>query len=274
LATRDLVDPTAVLEAQKLALDNGTALLKGLTPAAVNAAIAKAERWFAIIQGNRMAGFMQVSEQPVQRKGAQGVQVNLRMVVVDPNGVKLFTNQELYSSADRSFSRWETVSLVKEGATEKGREHQFGTKTNEALVVQRVIGQHEIESRNHKVPEDCYVPLAMAQLLPRLLDRRMPGNYDFAQYNPTTSDVEIRSLRVVGPEKLALSGRSYDTVLLTDRMAADMPEMKVYVDAAGLPLKIISSDDFGAVTVYQQTTAEAILARFAAEWKEFPPPSP
>ncbi len=268
VGTLKFFDPTVAQAKHKADLARGEKVLASITRASLGAAVAKRDYWLMIQQGGKWVGFSHGTEALASRERTHGVVVTSQVVLAPRGGAKLFRKQELYASFDRKVEKWETVSLRIDTKGQKTSHREFGIKQNELLLVQTVIGPSATRDYSRTVPvQASYAPLAIARLLSRLIDRSKVEAYAFAQFNPTTRDFDMRTIKVVGPAPIDIGGQRYNAVLLLDQMAIDAPATKVYVDSAGLPLKIISED--GAVL--QQTTPAAVRVRFPDEWKELWP---
>ncbi len=265
--SRGCIDTLSVFDAEatraKLESDlaRGAVELERLTAAKLAGALSRREYWMAVLKDGGMVGFVHVTESPAAREGTKGFEIVTEAATRDGDQGRTLVRQEAYCSFDRTVAKWMLFSIDVEDQIETGRRHLFGLLQNDMLIVQRVIGPHQTQSKTRTLPHGVYAPMAMAPLLPRLIDRTRAGSYAFAQYNPSTEDLDMRTLTVVGAETVVLGGRKFPATLLTDQPAIGAPATKLYVDGAGLPLKIVRPDG----SVLQQTTAEAIRSQFAIE---------
>jgi len=268
VGTLKLFDATAARKKHKAHLARGGKVLASITRASLGAAVAKRGYWLMIQQGGKWVGFCHVVEKSASRERTDGVLVLSEFVLAPAGGAQVFRRRDMYAAFDRTVEKWETYTLRIDTDGKQTSHTELGMKQNEVLLVQTVLGRATTKDYSRKIPlQGSYVPQAMERLLGRLIDRREGGAYAFGQYNSATRDFDMRTISVIGPTRVDVGGRMYDAVLLHDQMAIDAPATKVYLDAAGLPLKVVSED--GAVL--QQTTAAAVKARFPAAWKRFWP---
>lgn len=266
MATLELHDPTATREQLHLDLEAGRALLEQLTVERLAAAAAPEEYWLGIQHDGRLIGFSRYQEQPFSALNSAGVLVVSDLVVMPPGGPVSLSKREMYASHDVEAERWERYELTRSSDGGERVHHEFAIKQRNVLLLQTVIDLHNTENQQRRLPAGgFYLPQAFSPLLPRLVDRSRPGqSYAFAMYNPASGGIDMRTIKVVGPRTIAVSGQSFQATLLEDRMAQDAPVVQVYVDEAGLPLQIVSEDG----TTIQRTTGEALRARFPREWQE------
>lgn len=264
LATLELFDPEAFRKKREQDLAAGAKLLEGLSPASLNQALAPRDYWLAILKGERMIGFVHYHEEAADRLDSRGLLVVSETVVAETNQPEVMTKRSMYASADRTVEKWDTYAVVTPPGGQAQVSRQYGIKQADVLLIQDVLSASRTKDHTKKLPVEIYVPQAMEPLLARLIDRTQPGAYAFAVYGPATDGIEMRTITVIGPEKINLGGRSFDAVRLTDQLAADAPLTQVWVDAAGLPLKVVSEDGM----MLQATTAEAVQARFPQQWQK------
>ena len=91
-----------------------------------------------------------------------------------------------------------------------------------------------------------------------------PQSFAFAVYNPAAHDFDLRTIQVVGPEKITLGGRELQATRLTDQMAADAPVANVWVDAKGILLRMRTAEGL----TLERAEKKAVIAKFAAELVE------
>jgi hypothetical protein len=76
-------------------------------------------------------------------------------------------------------------------------------------------------------------------ILPRLIDLSKPAGYAFASYSSQDNKFKLRTITVIGPEKITLDGRQIDAIHLTDvEEANEESASDLWVDAKGMPLRI------------------------------------
>ncbi len=260
IQTLRFFDPTAARKKRQAELARGAAVLESLTPARIRQAVAKRDYWLVIIAKGKMLGFIHYTEKTASREHTQGVLVTSEMVIKAKSGPRSITRQDMYASFDRKIERWETTTAVPGG---KQLDYELGLKQNELLALQHIRRGLVPKDSSLKAPTKIYLPLAMSPMLPRLLDRTKPGTYAFAQYDSRRRTFALRTVEVVGPRKITIGNRSFDTVLMRQQMSPDDPKADVYLAANGLPLKVVPAE--GATL--QQTTAEAVRRGFPEEWQ-------
>lgn len=282
LKTMRFVDPEAARALREQQLSRGAALLERLDRDDIVRQVAPRDYWLAILVDGKLRGFSYFQEQVTYRDGEQGLSVLNKTAFVNEDQT-ILSRQEMFATFDRRMGNWQASNVILQDGKEIARDKRFGIKQAELLLVQTEVAPGELRDTKHKVPTGIFVPMALTPVLPRLvassyLLEGLPealqrldtkggegGAFGFAYYSSVTDRIEMRTLQMQGPRNLTISGRSYQAQLLEDQMSADAEPAEVYLGADGLPLKIISRDPNGRVTVLQQTTGEAIRKHFADE---------
>lgn len=266
-------DPTAIRASLEAARERAEQLLKALTREKVLSVLSREDYWMAAVRGDRVVGFMHFTESIAYQGKQEGVQVMVQSAFLADDGSRVLSRQEMFSTADRVNERWEQrgITLGADG-NDVGRHRQFAARQHNQLVVQTVTGPHDTISQVKQIPESICLPLAFSPLVGRLVEKTPGAQYAFAQYDPANEEVAMRVVRVVGPANVNIGAQAYGVTEIEDRPDVDGPLTKLYIDAAGLPLKWVTTDAAGRQTVVQRTTAAAIAQRFAAELKRFEMP--
>jgi len=269
-ATLRVFDAEKTRAALEKDLARGAKALSEAAPPTIRRILAQRDYWLAIVRDGKTVGFVHVTEAPAARNRTEGIRVVTEMAYVGANRVRTLIRDDSYAAFDRSLERWEFFSVEVDGDVERNRHHEFGLQQDQLLVVQTVVGPHHTRSHQREIPRGIYLPKTLGVLAPRLIDRSKPGSWAFAQYDPATREVEMRTLTVKGPQSIKLGGKTFKAVEMTDRLGLGAPTVTMFLDAAGLPLKVVRPDG----SVFQQTTGEAIRARFERELQMLQPVAP
>ena len=157
----------------------------------------------------------------------------------------------------------ERVRITGEGKGAR-RIVQETLKDRNTLLAQVSEKGRPAQVRRRTVPEalmPTYLPRALDLVALRLIDLSKPHAVAFAVYNPVAYDFDLRTIRIVGPEKITLGGRQLSAIRLTDQMAADAPVASLWVDSKGLLLRMRMADGM----TLERVEKETVISQYAAE---------
>ena len=261
-----LFDPTPALVERGEGLKRGSEALGKLSEKLLRQMLEAKVRYFTIRRAGKTVGFLRFSESFAERDRVQGVWIVRYGMLKAASGPRQLTREELFATADRSVERCKRVLIEGEGKAAR-RITQETLKDRNILLAQVRQKGLPTQSRRRTVPKTllpAYLPRAFDLVALRLIDRSKPRSFAFAVYNPAAHDFDLRTIRIVGPEKITLGGRQLSATRLTDQMAADAPVANVWVDSKGLLLRMRTAE---GLTV-ERAERKAVIGKFAAELLE------
>ncbi|MHC4717940.1 MAG: hypothetical protein ACYS5V_13280 [Planctomycetota bacterium] len=267
-ATLRLFDPVAARRQRADSLARGAKVLAGWTDAKLRALLSPRPGYYTMVLAGRVIGFLRVTEaigRPFD--GATGLWVVRWGCLKAPDQPRQLIHEELFCTADRQVEQWRHALMNGEGRSAT-RSFQEGIKQGNVLLVGSRARGRPPQSKKFVMPEPirgAYLPGAMSILVPQLIDRSKPTLYGFAVFNPVAGGFDLRTVRVVGPEGLSVSGRTVKATRLTDQKADDAPQTDVWVDAAGRLLRTRAPDKG---VVIQRSSQAAVVRLFATEMVE------
>ncbi|HUS90219.1 MAG TPA: hypothetical protein VM695_00170 [Phycisphaerae bacterium] len=259
-STLRLTDPKSLAAARQEGLQRGTALLKGLSAQKLSAAAAAGPRWYLYQRTGRDVGFLYLVEEVGARGSERGVTVRTFARLELKDGQVLHLRREMFAPADRASEQWSETAVVWQGGKAVRRMSEEGAKRGAAITC-KVDAGGKSTTRQKPVPaatDACYLPRAMAPLLPRLVDLAKPAAYAFATYTTAADDFDMRTFTVIGPEKITLGAKTMEAVRASDQVAADAEAAALHLAPDGTLLRMRT--DMGIVM--EQATPGAVLRRF------------
>lgn len=258
-----LFDATPSLVERGASLKRGSTVLGKLSEKLLREKLEAKARYFTIQRSGKTVGFLRISEGMAQRERTRGAWI-VRCGAMEVAGApKQLTREELFATPDCSVERCKRILIAGEGKDPR-RITQETLKDRNTLLAQVSEKGRPTQGRRRTVPETlmpAYLPRAFDLVALRLIDLSKPRAIAFAVYNPVAHDFDLRTIRIVGPEKITLGGRQLSAVRLTDQMAADAPVASLWVDSKGLLLRMRTAD---GVTLERAEKA-AVIRRYAAE---------
>ena len=251
-----VVDPTAARKQRIANLERGESLLNGITPRVMSGVIQPRAQWFMLKMKGKPAGFVKIEEKARAYKGVDGYAVTTWVMMEFPGTPVRLMRREMFTTADRKLERWReqwqagSGKLARNGAED-------GLRDGDMIVCHIDTGGQIRTNKPKKAPMRIYLPRAMGMLLPRLVDLTKPASYAFATYTSLANDFDMRTLTVVGPDKLTTLAGAVEAVRIVDRPAEDEEPATVWVARGGQVLRMQSADGF----VMDAATEAAVLRR-------------
>ena len=265
--TLKLFDPAAALKQRREALRLGAAMLDKVTEKRLREILDEQTQYFTISLKGKTIGFLKITESMATVKQTVGLSVVRAGSLTVPKQSRKLIHEKLFASPDRSVERWRRAVMDGQGPA-AAMALQEGIKHNDMILVHRSGPNTPRTTRSRKVPApmlEVYLPQAFGGLLPRLTGAAKAGtSHGFAMYNDVSDGFDLRTLRVVGAEKIAAGGRTVPASHLTDQMAPDAPRADLWVDAKGGLIRMKTPD---GLTIERAARA-LVIRRFAAELLE------
>jgi hypothetical protein len=151
----------------------------------------------------------------------------------------------MFVTADRKHEDWSRLIVEHDATRPKDHwseevgtsdQHLVGLKEGASLTVTQVTNSGNLPAINQEVPR-FYIPGAIAQLIPRLLDLKSQKQYVFASFIGEQRAVEMRYFRLEPPQEVELDGVATKVIPVSDRIGFDGPQtlhyLSVDADAQG-----------------------------------------
>ncbi|MCK4625295.1 MAG: hypothetical protein KAV00_08300, partial [Phycisphaerae bacterium] len=266
LGSLKLFDPKIAAAEYKQNLARGASALKKLSIRKLQTIINKKPCYCTIKLKGKIIGFVKLTESITKRSNAQGLNVVSSGALILPETPAQLTWKELFTTPDRNFEQWKQVSVQGKGKT-AAREIQEAIRKDNWMLVQLHRSGRPKRNWKQELPKTlhaAYLPEALSNLLPRLLDRSKPGTYAFAVYNPGKNDFDMRTVQVVKTETIRMGPKNFKATRMTDQMSRQSPIVNLWVDEKGLLLRM----QMPGGLVMERADRRIIAAKFAAELAE------
>ncbi|HUT59629.1 MAG TPA: hypothetical protein VNA25_17420 [Phycisphaerae bacterium] len=275
LKTVELSDPLKTLAAETANLHRGRQFLARI--AKQKMPVADQPQWFLISLKGKPVGWMIQTEKrdrqqlPTGQPSGEGLLVRTWTMMKLPDAALRLQWRTLFSTPDGRFERWQEALQIGEGGRarllrEDGvKQHDlivctFMEKGQHDRVIKKTIPRDPNQPRETRLP---YLPRAIGMVLPRLLDMGKPAAYAFGTYSSEINDFELRTITVIGPQKISLGVRRVDAVHATDVVGANEElATEWWVDAKGLLLRMNTA---GELKIESSSREEIVKQVPAAE---------
>ncbi len=259
LGSLKLLDMAAILKKRAKDLKRGEGVLQAVTADRLATLLVDKARYFKVSVKGKDIGFLKISETMASEGKIHGLRIIRSGVLLGPKGSKNLIREELFASSSRDYERWRRIEETKAGINVVN-----AIKQKELLLLQISQPGKPEESRQKELPKEirsAYLPQALGVIATRLIDRSAPRGFTFATYDAVRHSYEMRTIRVVGPEKIILGDKIVQATRLTDQMASDAPTANTWVDDKGRMLRMKTPDGF----MMELTTRDAVIDKYAAD---------
>ncbi len=253
-------DPTAELQRRRDYVRHGQLLLDRLTRKELDAAVSDSgQTWYLFRFKGQEVGWLAETDETARRNSHEGLLVRTLAMVQLPDEPPRWMKRSLFVAYSLNFERW-TESLQVDQGEGATRVSESALRTGNVIVLNvRRDGKHS--RRKKELPAeamDWYLPRAVGTLLPRLVNLRRPQAYGFATYNSPNHRVDMRTVRVVGPETITLLGRQLTAVRIDDQPNYDVDPIPTWVDGEGRVLRLQTQQGL----LMERSTRSAVQRRF------------
>ncbi|HDY65908.1 MAG TPA: hypothetical protein ENH84_06725 [Phycisphaerae bacterium] len=260
LASVRFHDPEAAIREQKENVKRSQKLLwEKITPQKLQAAMPTAPKWFLVYQGKKAVGWIRVQARSVRMNQAAGFEIRTWAMYQIPKQKIRLVRQSMFTNSKFSLEKWGTriqigsgpdaILMAEEGVRQGG------------LVLCTFSGSQRHRNTQKKLPEsvkDIYLPKALGMVLPALVDQGEKATYTFAEYAGAENDFHMRTLTVVGPERIKSNGRWVKAVKMTDQPSIGADPIVFWVDEKGNVLRSQTPDGLRS----ESATPEAVLRTY------------
>jgi hypothetical protein len=256
LVTAQFIDPQAAKAAREKSLAAGAELLKALTDQKMAAAL-HSQQWFVLQIKGKDAGFILRSDSAGRIQDVDGFQVTVWKYVQVEKDKPFLSKEVLLASANAATERWKMQQQIGAGGAETQSVAEDGMRVDSRIVCS-VDYAGKVSSQKRTIPDVPYLPRATGLLLPRLVDLGKPASYAFGTYVTESNDFDMRTFRVIGPEKVSQDGKVVDAIKCADQAAADSEEALLWLTDKGDLIRMEAPEG----VVLQAATHEEVLRKF------------
>jgi hypothetical protein len=253
LSSIELFDAKTFQLEQERNIKQAGVFLNHLTSEAVERALPRTPRWFLVYQSDKPVGWLCMQGRPARRNRIAGYEIcSWAMFQLSDQPVRLIRQQQF---ADPKFSMGQWQGRIQIGSGEQSALLVEDGLRQGPLIVSTFhdgLRQTNVEKTIPRDVTGMYLPKAVGVLLPSLLDRTKTAAYTFAEYDRRKNDFQMRTVSVVGPERIDLRGKFVDAVRITDQPTADAEAVTFWVDETGRVLQSRSPDGFLRVSASQK----------------------
>jgi len=246
MPTLQIIEPGVAQSRREANLAKGEALLALMTEEQLSGMVNTKPQWFLFHQGDKYLGFMKVVEYAARWEDLKGLEIKTYVSVkLAGSGSEMLARQVMFTTADRQTERWLRTMWTANGAAQMkpiGREEGLKHKD---IITCTVVAGGSVKTRTLQVPQGnmpVYLPRAMNSLMWRVMDLRNTGGCAFAVYNTRANAFDMRTLTVVGPERIELDGKQTDTIRVTDQFAEDAGAEMTWLDKKGFLIRAERGD--------------------------------
>jgi len=248
LATVEFFDPTEARRLRRVNLQQGKEFLASLSEARLSSAMADEERWFLLRMKGRPVGFRRLVCRRAKRKGAEGFEVKLWLMLKLAGLEPRLLKQTMFVTGDLSVEWWRKQLRIGSAPTARMIKTEC-LKQGDRLVCTVCEGRR-IEPHDIPVPVDNYLPQAIGALLPRLIDLAKPGSWAFLDYDADDRMFNLRTVTVAGPGQVSSAGAETSlssatqpgAVKVLDQPARDVEPATLWIDKAAGLVKMKTAD--------------------------------
>lgn len=264
LGTLKINDPGKIRAATFANLKRGEALLAALAagkadkqPADV---IQTDTQWFMLKLKGKNVGYKLQTESVANLDDIAGSRIRAWVWFKPPGaGQPRLLKRVLFSTTKPLLERWTSQLQVGIGAKSVVVAESGITRNGEEIVC--AVRRDTKKYSNRKMaPKKSYLPRAIGELLPRLVDLSKPRTCSFAAYETDANAIFERSFTVHGRRKITLGGKTVETTEATYRSIKEKQviSVKLWLDEKGLILRM----ETGQGLVMERSTREAVVKAF------------
>lgn len=239
----ELFDPAVFLQEQEKRIQRAGVFLNRLTGEAIQHALPKTPRWFLVRKDDTSVGWLCMQGRPTRKKHVAGYEIRSWAMFQLPGQPVRLVRQMQFTDPNMSMGLWS-------GRIQLGSGEQSVLFVEDGLRQGRMIlatwnDGRRMATERKDIPEmmfGMYLPRAVGTLLPALLDRTNPAGYTFSEYDRQINDFQVRTVMVVGPERIPRNGKLVEVVRITDQPTADAEPVTFWVDPDGKVLQTRSPD--------------------------------
>lgn len=246
LGTVQFIDRAQAQAKRQEHLDAGAKRVKELDAAKVLGAVVKERQWYLIRAGGKACGYRMCVEGVDKVDGKEGVRSRNHTYVA---AGETAMDVDAFATPDRASET--CTQTVQSGSAQP----VVQTTTLEGGTIRySIAANNKTRTMSKAVPEAIYMPTALTNLLPRLVDLKTPATYSFVTYTPQANAFDVLTIAVIGPEAVTVGDAKVTTTRVEVQAAEDVAEDIMWLDEKGLPVLIQGS---GGMTV-ERSTQEAV----------------
>jgi len=247
LGTLTLIDAKQALAEREKNLAAGTAWLAKLNAADLAKRIqAVPEQWFAVTQDDKTVGWAVLTFE------ADATGVTTRLFISTESG-------DVSSSAHATFDRTSATGAIRYRFPAKSWQMKEQSALNRGTLSVTEFGDRgNSRTRTKQVPTDTFLPAAMVQALPLLVDRTKPVTMSFAVNTPQDPRFDVCTVRVGEERELAVGDKTVKAVPIEVQQAEDKGADVYWLTADNTFPRVESANGYRMTL----STKAAILKKF------------
>jgi hypothetical protein len=213
---------------------------------------------------------MYQTESTGQFEGTKGFSVRSYAMVQLPDQPVRVMRRVLFSTPDGQIDRWNDYLEVGQGR-ERIVQAEDGLKRKDLILIDISQGEKSRSGRDRgktrsmkkRISDQAlaiYLPKVHEAIIYRLIDTKSPEyvGYVFGPYNRQYGRFDMRTIAVVGAERIEVAGRTVTATKISDQKHYDVEPSTVWVDDKGHVLRITNEDGL----VIEQADRQTVLQKF------------
>jgi hypothetical protein len=231
------------------ALERGTRLLQSIAEDKNSFSDKLIKETFLLIERDgKEVGFIGMQEEAVNLEGRRGVRLYHWNWIFEDNGGVSNYNHVMYFSTNLMQEEWEyRMQMITPPGSGIQRQvlldMESALRRKDKLLIEYPKKLETME-RDNKVLEvgASYAPSGLLSLFPRLVDLDSPELYAFSSYDQDRRGLILRTIKIVGREKILNRGQSTQAWKLEDSEGLTPPVTSIYVDRTGQILRMTAGN--------------------------------
>ena len=233
LESLTLIDARQVRAEREKNLAAGAAWLKGLKPADIARRLKPAaEQWFAITRDDKTIGWAVMSFE------TDNTTLTARLTLAtETDGIA--------SSAYATYNRAEATGTLRvRNPLDQPWKTIEQSDLNQGKLTVVEAGGNRSQTRTKNVPADTFLPMAMVQALPLLVNRDKPVTLSFAVNAPRDPQLDVCTVRVGEPRELTLGDKKIQAIPVDVQQAEDASSDVYWIAPDGTIARVESAGGF------------------------------
>ncbi len=268
--TIQVSDPKTYIKMRRENMLRGQKLLEEIDAKTLAGALSPKPLWFLLEYKGQTVGWMYQTESTGQFEGNKGFSVRSYAMVQLPDQPVRVMRRVLFSTADGEIDRWNDYLEVGEGK-DRIAQAEDGLKRKDLILIDISQGETsrssssrgKTRSMKKRISDQAlaiYLPKVHEAIIYRLIDSKSPGyvGYVFGPYNRQYGRFDMRTIAVVGTERIEIAGRDVTATRISDQKHYDVDPSTVWVDDKGHVLRITNEDGL----VIEQADRPTVLQTF------------
>ncbi len=255
LGTLALSDPEEAWKRRRENTQRAAKFLLALEEKDFRDALDEKPAWFLMRYEGKTVGFLRKKLSPGREKGSDGYELRSHAMFQLPEDRMRLMKRVMFVTPALGMERWKEQLQVGSGRNAMTLAED-GIR-QDRLIVCMVDRNGKIDTQKVRAPQKIYLPRALGELLPRIVDLDQRVGYTFAAYSTSTNGFEMRTFTVEGPETFRHGGKAVRGVKATDQVAGDVEPATLHLDRRGRLLKMETPDGLNMVAADRAEVLDA-----------------